>query len=313
MARERLGVEDFAALFGAAVDELPDDALKIIAQHDFSYDTLSPKDEVKVNRSILARIDEGELSIAGPAGKGRWDKGWGENLDAFRRSDGDVGALVPKYIREGQPLRLNQRYVMPTDPAFELHWYGIFRLWLARTFLSDASAIYEFGCGSGHNLAALATLFPDKHYYGLDWAQASADIVDELGKRNGWKMHGQVFDFFEPSKDFALEPGAVVFTIGAMEQTGTGYRSFIDYLLEQSPRLCVNIEPISEWYDRANPIDDAAARFHLHRKYWTGFPGLIDELEAEGRIQVVKRNRTHFGSLYIEGYSQVIWRPTGKR
>ena len=29
----------------------------------------------------------------------------------------------------------------------------------------------------------------------------------------------------------------------------------------------------------------------------------------EGRVEILKRKRSHFGSLYLEGYSQLIWRP----
>jgi hypothetical protein len=61
----------------------------------------------------MARIPT--LNCAGT--KDRWEKGWGENLEAYKRS-GDIADLRPKYIRTGQPLRLNGKFVMPGDDTF---------------------------------------------------------------------------------------------------------------------------------------------------------------------------------------------------
>jgi hypothetical protein len=71
----------------------------------------------------------------------------------------------------------------------------------------------------------------------------------------------------------------------------------------------VTIEPIVEWYDADDPIDLAAIRFHTARNYWRGFPAKLAALERDGRVEVLARKRSYFGSLYIEGYSQLIWRP----
>jgi SAM-dependent methyltransferase len=195
------------------------------------------------------------------------------------------------------------------DPNFELNWYRVFRLWLFQTYLAGVNTVYEFGCGSGFNIAALAKLYPEKRYYGLDWASQSVDIVNELGKKFGWDMHGRLFDFFAPDRGLCIEENSAILTIGALEQTGTEYGSFLQYLLDSSPRLCVHFEPILEWYDENNLIDYAAIRFHQKRNYWRGFPTRLRELQEDGKIEILKTNRSYFGSLYIDGYSQLIWRP----
>ena len=309
LERGNLGLDEFAQLFGTSVPMLPQSCRTLILEGDFRFQLLTGEERDRVLLEVLKRIDSGKFSIAGKEGKSRWEKGWKENLDSFRKSNLDLAELVPKYIRPEQAVRLFQHYVLPADSRFELKWYEIFQEWLFSTYFQDANVVYEFGCGSGINLAALARKYPEKHFIGLDWAAASKDIVDEMGKAFGWKMEGRLFDFFEPDKSIKIEPGGVVFTIGALEQTGCNHEAFLEYLLKMSPALCIHAEPIFEWYDEENIIDYAARRFHRVRKYWEGFPSRLLELERDGKVEIHKMKRSYFGSLFIEGYSQTIWRP----
>ena len=297
-----LGVEDFARLFGTSVEALPEACRAMIAGGDFRYRVLAGEERDQVLLEVLKRIDSGEFTTAGKEGRGRWEKGWAENLEGFRKSGCDLSQLVPKYIRPQQALRLDQQYVMPLDPNFELKWFEIFQRWLFTTYFSEAKAVYEFGCGSCINLAALATLYPDKRYVGLDWAVESTEIVDEMAQAYGWNMKGQQFDFFHPDKSVKIDEGSTVFTVGALEQTGQNHEAFLEYLLDMSPGLCVNIEPIVEWYDENQLVDYAAIRFHKVRRYWEGFPSRLKKLEREGRVEIIKMKRSYFGSLYLEGY-----------
>jgi SAM-dependent methyltransferase len=304
-----LTLQDFARLFGTTADNISSDCRAIIDAHDSSYRTLAGEERDHILLNVLKQIDANQFSLAGPEGKERWEKGWAENSDSFLESGGDASQLIPKYIRLGQPLRMDQTYVEPSDPNFELNWYEVFRLWLSQTYLADAKTVYEFGCGSGFNLAVLAQLYPDKRYFGLDWASSSVDIVNELGKFRGWDRHGHLFDFFSPDRSVRIEENSTVLTIGALEQTGVDYEPFLQYLLESSPSLCVNIEPIVEWYEEDTLVDYAAIQFHLKRNYWWGFPARLKELEQAGKVEILKAKRSCFGSLYIESYSQLIWRP----
>ena len=122
-------------------------------------------------------------------------------------------------------------------------------------------------------------------------------------------MSGMVFDFFSPDESVTFDDNTLVLTIGALEQTSDRYVDFLNFLLERSPAICVHVEPIVEWYEDGNLVDYAAAKFHRHRKYWEGFSGRLSELEREGKVEIIKQKRSFFGSLFIEGYSQIIWRP----
>jgi hypothetical protein len=309
ISAQTLDASDFARLFGTVTEALPEECHRMIAGGDFRYEVLEGAERDRVLLDVLKRIDSGALTSAGPEGKARWDTGWGENLARFRESGSNVAALVPRYIRPRQPVRLDQQYVMPAQEDFELRWYEVFQHWLFSTYFREASAVYEFGSGSGINLAALARMYPDKKYIGLDWATPAADIVDEMARAYGWDMQGRIFDFFHPDAAMRIEEGGLVFTLGALEQTGGNSEPFLQYLLAAMPALVVNIEPVYEWYDDAVLVDYAAMRFHAVRNYWRGFPARLRELEREGRIEILKMKRSYFGSLYLEGYSQIIWRP----
>ena len=313
MVFEQLQTEHFADLFGTDVSTFDNRCRQLISSGDFRYKVLEGGDRDQALLAVLKRIDSGQLSKAGTEGKGRWEKGWSENLEGLLRSDHSLSELVPKYIRPNQSLRLDQQYIEACDPNFEYNWYEVFRRWLFSTYFRDIENVYEFGCGSGFNLAALAQMYPDKNYHGLDWAPASKEIVDELGKIYGWSMRGFVFDFFNPDETLEMAAGSAVLTIGALEQTGQDYERFLNYLLDQHPLLCVHVEPIVEWYDSDNLIDYAAIRFHDQRRYWRGFPGRLERLEEEGIIEILKMKRSYFGSLHIEGYSQTVWRPSTSR
>jgi len=302
---------DFAKLFGTNVRDISPDCLRLIRVGDFRYTRLGREKRDAVIQSVLKRILFGELTVAGDASaRTRWEKGWTENLRNLARSHFSPSALTPKYIRQSQPLRLFQDYVIPVNPRFELNWYKVFTRWLFKKYLSGVDTIYEFGCGSGINVAALARMFPEKKIVGLDWARSSEKIVNELARSHGWNVEGRVFDFFQPDFNLRMDENSALLTIGALEQTGNRYGSFLKYILNNVPAVCVNIEPICEWYDENNLVDYMAMMFHKRRGYWEGFPAKLKELEGKGKVQVMKTKRSYFGSTFIEGYSQIIWKPT---
>ncbi len=309
---EVLALNDFAAIFGTSPAEIPGECRRMIKECNFRYRKIAGPERDRILLDVLKRIDSGAFSKSGKDAKARWEKGWSENRDSFIHSGGDLSALVPKYIRPKQPVRLYQNYVEPEDPQFEYNWYQVFSRWLFKKYLADCSAIYEFGCGPGHNLAVLAELYPDRSIVGLDWASASQDIIREMSRVHGWRLEGRNFDFFSPDRNVIIAKNSVVLTIGGLEQTGSNHGAFIEYLLAMGPKLVIHIEPICEWYAEDNLLDYAAMKYHRSRNYLEGLPELLKRHEDAGRLQVIKRQRSYFGSLYHDGYSQLIWKPIEK-
>ena len=102
--------------------------------------------------------------------------------------------------------------------------------------------------------------------------------------------------------------GGVVLTVGAMEQTGKLWRPMLDYLLAAKPKRVVHIEPQISMYNPANPVDQTAIEAHRARGFWEGYLGVIHRLAEKGVVEIEHMERTGFGSLLIEGYSQLVYR-----
>ena len=303
VSHNEVTLEDFAKSFGTTIDDLP---RNLITETDFRYKRLNVAERDELIQSILRKIEN-----VNPTAKLRWEKGWAENLQSFVDSGYRIEALIPKYIRPNQPVRLRQEYVIPCNVNFEHYYIEAFRLWLFRTYFQSVNSIYDFGCGTGYNLAVLARLFPDKKLYGLDWAEASQKIVCLIAKYHNMNIEARSFNFYTPNDGLEIADNSAVMTFAALEQVGSDYESFLQYILKQTPALCVNVEPLYELYDENNLVDYLAIKYHGKRNYLNGYLSRLKQLESEGKIEILKVQRLYFGSLYHEAYSYVIWKPKG--
>lgn len=303
-----LTVEDFARLFGTTVADIPGECRASIAKTDFRYKTLTGVEREQVILRVLETIDSGSLSVVGPERKSIWENGWSENLQNFINSNYDLNELIPKFVKRSEVIRLDGNYIMPSNPEFETGFVTVLRVYLFRKYFSQASSVYEFGCGTGLNLVALAGLYPEKKLYGFDWSTASRDIVNKIAETHRINASGALFDMFSPDYQLDIDNHSAVFTIGTMEQLGSNYEPFLQLLLEKRISICINIETIYELYDQTSLFDYVAAKYLERRGYLQGYFARLRQLEAEGRIEIIETRRT-FGGLYHDGYSYIVWRP----
>lgn len=304
-----LTVEDFARLFGVSPAEFEPDCRRAIEEADFRHRPLDPVERDETVADVQRRIDSGDLATAGRGGFNRWEEGWKENLESFKESHFDPKALVPKYVRPNQPLRLEGHYVQSPNQYFELDVYTVLRLWLFGRYVGDVNHVYEFACGPGYNLHLLASKYPGKGLTGLDWAPSAVELVNLIGEKHGMSIVGQRFDMFRPDHDFRLAPGSLALTCGGLEQLGEDFRPFIDYLIAQSPARITHIEPIYELYREEDLLDSLAMRFHRARKYLLGLLPYLHECENAGQIEIERIHRLRFGSLFHDGWSMIVYRP----
>jgi SAM-dependent methyltransferase len=298
---------DFAALFG--LRELPPVCAQLAAKRDFRYEVPVGAARDEIVMQVMRHIDSDKPTQVGEHRADIWESCWSDNLEKFRDGAYDPEKLVPDFIKPGQPIRLNQDYVLPKNPRFELDFFQICRAFLFERFFSRAESVYEFGCGSGFNLLALAQQLPGKTLCGLDWSRSSNEMLNIAGKKLSLALTGRHFDFFKPDATLVLGPRSAVLTMCALEQVGSRHGSFVDFLLEKKPAVCVNMEPLIELYDESRLADYLAIKFHRKRGYLEGFVTSLRELEAAGRIEILELRRFFFGSIYHEGYSYVAWRP----
>ncbi len=302
-----LSQPEFEDLFGEAPGTLFQECQDLIENQDFRYEVLQGISREEVFLRVLNTLDQ-DLEIAGRHRKQRWEDGWAENLKDFQNNGYDLAALVPKFVRLREIIRLRGEYIRPYSPQFESNFVKVLRHWLFRKWFHAVDHIYEFGCGTGHNLIDAAILFPGRPLCGLDWSQASQTILQLLNEHHGLNIIGRKFDMLEPDESFTLFPQSGVLTVGALEQLGGQFHGFLNYILSQRPRICVHVETLYELYDQTTLFDYVAAKYLEKRNYLRGFLEALKILEKEHRLQILRTTRT-FGSLYHDGYSLVIWEP----
>jgi len=309
----KITLADFARSFGTDVGDIPVECTNLIENIDFGYRIIRGKERDKVILDVLRKIETDKQVVGAEQRRDIWETGWAENLREFIESGGNINVITPKFIRAGRPIRFAQKYIMPNNPNFELDYFSVFRLWLFKKYFSDYDSIYDFGCGTGFNLVTLARLFPEKRLYGLDFVPSAGELINKLAQQYKWKMTGILFDMISPDETLQLDENSVVFTSGAIEQLSGRFEAFLKFLLKRSPALCVHIEPTVELYDENNLVDYLAVRFHRKRGYTEGYLPRLKQLAKDGRAEILKVKRPFFGSLYMEGYSLIVWRPKGKR
>jgi hypothetical protein len=305
----KVTLQDFIESFGADENSMPPDCVDLIARSDFSYEILEGVKRDNVILEVLKKLESDRQVIGAKERQEVWNNGWNENLQDFISSGYDLQKLVPKFIRPGKIVRYKQNYISPANPNFELDYYSVFRKWLFTRYFKEFNNIYEFGCGTGFNLVALAQQYPDKNLYGTDFVKSSVDLVNAIAKAHNMKLNGAIFDMINPTQSFRLKESSLIFTIGSIEQLASKFQNFLQYLLDNSPALCVHVEPIVELYDEYNLLDYLGIKFYKKRGYSQGFLPKLQELEDNAKIQLLKVKRLYFGSLFLEGYNLIIWRP----
>jgi hypothetical protein len=306
-----LGVLDgtrFAAMVGARASELPAECTATLAAADLAFEVLTGTERDEQLLRALRGGEAGDLRIAGAHRAADWERGWNENLREFEASGGELAALMPKYNHH-QVLRLGGDYVRVDRTDFEYTVYTALRQWYFRRWFAGVERVVELGCGTGTSLMLLADLFPHLELCGLDWAESSQRILARLAERTGRAIEGRRFDMFAPQGDLPIDGRTGVLTSAALEQIGDRHGPLLDRLLAAQPAVCVHIEPLVELYDGTQLFDEVARRYHEKRNYLRGFLPRLQQLEREGRIEILELRRTGLGSFHHEGYGVVVWRP----
>ena len=248
------------------------------------------------------KISRKKLPQAGPARIVQWEKGWQENLDE--------GSVIPHYFGKYPVIRFKQDLIKPVNKIFEYHSLAVITYWLLEKYFTPGvkevhtpGVLYEFGCGTGHNLLRVREVNPRAEIWGLDWAKSSQKII----KRLGFKTAG--FDLFKPDKGFKLRPNSSILTVAALEQLGKRFKPIVKYWRENKIKLVVNIEPINELLDKNNQWDKLSIKYAQKRNYLEGYLIYLRQLEKEGKIIIQRQQRSYIGSLFIDGYSIVVWSP----
>ena len=251
---------------------------------------------------ILKRIDADTQVVGAPERAEAWERGWSEARQKFRNKP-VAESLIPAFIHVDQPVRWKQEFYQPDAEQNELTHVRMMQDWIGN-HLEDCASIYEFGCGTGFNLVALAQRLQNTFVYGFDFSPAAVDLVNQAGWALQLPIVAYYCDMLAPK--LALQHNCGVFTFGAIEQLAGKFVPFIEYLLANKPKIIVHVEPCIELLDENNLVDYLAIMFMKKRGYTSG---LLPWLQNDPRVEVIAVERPGFGSLMIDSYNLIVWRP----
>jgi hypothetical protein len=251
---------------------------------------------------ILKRIDADTQVVGAPERINAWERGWSEARQKFRNKP-VVESLIPAFIHVDQPVRWKQEFYQPDAEYNELMHVRFVQDWIGN-HLEDCAHIAEFGCGTGFNLVAMAQRLPGKYFVGFDFSPAAVELVNQVGWALQLPIVAYPCDMLYPGP--ALLPDSGIFTFGAIEQLAGDFTRFMEYLLVSKPKIVVHVEPCIELLDENNLVDYLAIMFMKKRGYTAEF---LPWLQNDPRVELIAVERTGFGSLMIDSYNLIVWRP----
>jgi len=275
---------------------------------ELSFDYLSEENRDAAILKVLNTLDD-DLVKVGAHRANDWERGWGENYKNFKETK-NIEDVIPKYFNKIPQIRWKQNWIQPQSPTMEYDMLGLLINFVTEKYLNGFDDVFEFGCGTGHNLLRMRKRLTNTNLHGLDWATSSQDLIRELASTLGdEKLHAENFNYFEPNYNINFSDNSAVITVASLEQTGDHFVDFISFLQEKKPKLVIHIEPMWEPLDRTNLLDFLSIKYFQKRQYLNGLQQHIEQLENAGQAKVVAAQRTQIGSFFIDGYSLLVWKP----
>jgi len=305
----RLQPTDFEPVFGPITPYLA----SRIQQYGFEHRALAKEERERAVLDMIRAVYADALPISGPARHPIWEEGWGENLAAFRPEQAGREAAKPRYFSKYPVVRWRGELYVAESPDYEYHMLAVIQDWLFDKFLRTAKSVYEFGCGTGHNLFRVRDVNEAARLHGADWAQSAVDFINLQASHGATHdLSASRFDFFHPEAGLQLAPQSAVYTVAALEQTGARFGAFVDWVIAQAPSLVLHIEPIEEVLSPDALLDFLSIQYFHKRNYLQGYLAHLRNLEQAGKIKIHEVVRTHIGSKFIEGYTAIAWSPNAR-
>ena len=301
-----VGVQAFSSIFRPLSKYVADR----IEAYKFEHRELTEEEYNRALLEIIRVVHEKTLDVSGPSRHPVWEKGWGENLANFDDSRSGLELARPKYFNKHPIVRWKGHLYSAESPDYEYNMLAVLQDYLFDKHFRNASVIYEFGCGTGHNLFRAHDVNQKAVLHGFDWAQSAVEFINLMRQHGKIQAAASQFDFFNPPKGYRLAKNSHIYTVAALEQTGSNFKPWVDYILTQKPKLVAHIEPIVELLDpEHNVLDYLCAQYFLKRNYLNGYLNYLKLLVSQGKIILQEVIRTKTGSMFIEGYSVVVWSP----
>lgn len=286
--------------------ELSPEIKKRITDFKLEYNELSQEER---DEYLLHVIDVliSDITKSGEHRINEWENGWGENLKLFKESK-DINDLIPKYHGKRKIVKWMGDVIKPVTDNFDYKIHICFVDAILQEYLKDVKNVYEFGCGPAYHLIRLNEWKKDLNLNGSDWTEASQNIIKEINETLDININPFNFNFFKPDYNINFPEKSGIYTVAALEQVGENFKDFVDFLIAKKPEICVHMEPIDELLDETKLIDNLSIRYFRKRNYLNEFLPYLEQLEKEGKIEIINKQRIYSGSYFIEGHSLIVWK-----
>ena len=264
---------------------------------------------------ILKTLEDNNIIQAGRKRQTDWLKGWGENLRNFDISN-DIKDLIPKYYNKFPYIRYNSDLFRVNNEDAELNSVRILINYVADIYLKNFEEIIEIGAGTCHHILELSKILKnDPTFYALDWSESTTLIAGRLKEKNHINsIHSFKFDFFNPlwHKEIKLpnKNKSALYSFAALEQIGQEFHNLFNFIKNTiKPKIIIHLEPIAELLPQDQLLSYLSTKYFYKRNYLNGYYSFLKQKEKDGEIVIHEASRMPFGSLFIEGYSLIVWSP----
>jgi hypothetical protein len=175
-----------------------------------------------------------------------------------------------------------------------------------------ATSLLELGAGFGYNLFSLSLDSRWSRLRGFDIAPNGIEAGRQVA--NHFQLNDRVsFDQIDLTaagdSRFAELAGATVFTYFCIEQIPYAVEAVVENIIRARPARVVNIEPAVDMLKLSHPRDFASRVYIQSMDYQTRLFGLLDALDAQGRIRITARERMRFAPTLHNDGLLYAWEP----
>jgi hypothetical protein len=175
-----------------------------------------------------------------------------------------------------------------------------------------AKQIVELGAGFGYNLFSLQLAHPDWTFKGFDISPngiaTGREIAADFDISDKVKLdHIDLTNVSDPN--FVAIKDEVVLTYFCIEQIPYDVRKVVENIIAHRPRRVINIEPNAELLDLTSPRDIISLLYIRSVDYQTMLFSTLEQLEREGRIRIVARQRMPFAPTINNDGFLYCWEP----
>lgn len=232
----------------------------------------------------------------------------------YNNFDKDFGVLYkniyyPEFlIKNSSFLRVNRSFYFTQNSLANLNILN----WIMLDFLKKNEiqnikkcTILELGSGYGYNLVNIIKNFKNiQKVIASDYSKGGLIIAKKNFERNKIKNFETRIINYNNIKDFSFKSKIdVVFTRHALEQN-ENCKDVIKNILNLSPKIVINIEPIVDYYNKNNKFDIVASKYHLKRGYLKNY---ISQLKSNQNVKILNSGKYNFGNMFNDSCGVVAW------